>query len=151
MPNTDFLYHYEVFRIYSIVEVNENGMYGEDQTPEDENTGIKIEVVHAVGFITTAGDFNCQLFYNPIPLDKKRVKMGDYELEGHFWLDSDIDSGDTKIKVYNREPANIPDAVWDTWQQRKRAFGEHSFADTNNNDNVAAVEPSDRIYYPYVN
>lgn len=86
---TPFIYWREVFRIYSEYEITQDNMYGSGETPEDETSAmLKVEVVHAIGFVDSDGHFHVFKMVNKFPKTKDKQPMGPLKLEDGYSIGS---------------------------------------------------------------
>lgn len=116
----------EYVRIYSIFHITEDGIYKENNVPEDYSGSgdLKVEVVHEIVFTDSAGRLDHRYYDIPDAMDNTGEKGGGYELDGdpltdHKWYPNQGVGGSSTVrtKLYRRESTKLSSTV-----KQKAAF-----------------------------
>jgi len=100
--------------MYSKQVITENGIYKEDEVPDDEkgSAQLTVEVVHEVVLSDKAGRLSRMTFYVPEAKDKDGAIGGGYELNGSTYVTEDYlaaaGPSSTPTKLYTDDNTTLP-------------------------------------------
>ncbi len=117
---TDLAFHAfrEFRRVYSIFHITEDGIYKEDNVPEDYSGSgeLKIEVVHEIFFVDKTGRLSHQYYDIPDAMDSEQNVGGGYSLDDvdlvtDLWYPDQAGPSTTRTKLYTRQSTRLPSTI----------------------------------------
>ncbi len=108
----------EFKRVYSLFHITEDGVYKEDNVPEDYSGSgeLKVEVVHEIILVDKAGRLFHKYYDIPEAMDDEQQIGGGYTLDdvdlvSDLWYPDQAGPSTVRTKLYTRQSSRLPSTI----------------------------------------